>query len=221
MSKMKTKSESKADARRLKTCIKDWQAARKASGLPSSYGHLGAMVGGISQPAVSQYVNGDMPLNARALELFASALGVAPESISPTVAVNILPHSNSRHNLRGTPSPGMVYEWREVQQILDNAGSDKLPDIFSVELQADLFSGLVAAGDAVVLSRLDAPRPGDGAVVRHLDGRIEPCIYRPGRRGDYYAQVSDGSLLHSVADSVEYLFTVIGMPTMRWSRLVR
>jgi transcriptional regulator with XRE-family HTH domain len=218
---MSTTIEAKLDAKRLKARIKSWQAARKALGLPFSYAHLGAMVGGISQSAVSQYTNGDIPLNARALELFASALGVAPESISTTVAVRILARSNARQNLRGTPAPGMVYDWREMQQIIDEAGSDKLPDIFSVELHTGLFSGLVSAGDTVVLSRIDAPRPGDGAIVRHQDGRIEACIYRPGRRGDYYAQVPDGSILHSVSDCVDFLFTVVGMPTLRWSRLVR
>jgi transcriptional regulator with XRE-family HTH domain len=214
-------SDQKSDARRLKAAIVNWQAARKTSGLPSSYAHLGAMVGGISQSAVSQYANGDIPLNARSLELFSSALGVAPESISSTVATRIVANSNARLNLRGMPAPGMVYDWREIQYILETSGTDKLPDMFSVELITDLFHGLVSAGDAIVLSRIDKPRPGDGAIIRHKDGRIEPCIYRPGRHGDYYAQVPDGTLLHSRSDDVEYLFTVVGMPTLRWSRLVR
>lgn len=211
----------KSDANRLKSAIKRWQAERKQSSLPALLSDLGAMVGGISQSAVTQYASGAIPLNARALELFASALGVAPDSISPNVAAAILASSNSRQKLRGIHVPGMVYDWREVQSVLMESGGDSLPDIFSAEIQASFFGGLVNAGDVVVLSRIDPPRPGDGAIIKHPDGTIEPCIYRPGRKGDYYAQAPDGSLLHSASDCVEFLFTVIGMPTLRWSRLMR
>jgi hypothetical protein len=210
----------KEDAYRLKAVIKRWQAARKAASLPHRLSDLGIMAGGISQPAVTQYANGTIPMNARALELFASALGVAPESISPALATFIPAFSNSRQKLRGIPAPGMVYDWREVQAIMEKHDGDSLPDIFSVDIPVGFFGGVISPGDVAVLSRLDPPRAGDGAIVRRMGGIMEPCIYRPGRKSDYYAQTSDGSLMHSVGDDLEYLFTVIGMPTMRWSRLV-
>jgi DNA-binding transcriptional regulator YdaS (Cro superfamily) len=209
------------DAIRLKAAIKVWQAQRRAQGLPSLLADLGVMVGGISQSAVSQYANGTIALNVRAVDAFSSALGVAPEAISPGLAPAVYDQLRAGHRLSGTSSPGMVYQWYEIVNILSLNNQDFLADIFSVELPNGFFGGIVVAGDIAVLSRRAAPVAGDGAVIKHHNGAIEPCVYRPDRAGGFYAQTSDGALLHSKTDKIELLFSVIGMPTLRWSRLRR
>lgn len=209
------------DAKRLKAEIKSWQAQRKAAGLPHLLADLGVMLGGISQSAVSQYANGKISLNVRAVQNFSSALGVTPESISPSLASAVYARFRDGYRLSGTPAPGMVYEWAEMVDVLSQNSIDYLPDIFSVELPSGFFGGLVAEGDIAVVSRRDLPTPGDGVVITHKHGALEVAIYRPDRVGDFYAQMPDGSLLHSARDGVNLMFSIIGMPNMRWSRLRR
>jgi transcriptional regulator with XRE-family HTH domain len=209
------------DAVRLRSAIKLWRATRKLQGLPYSQADLGVMVGGIRQSAVSQYAKGTIALSPRSLEAFASALGVAPESISPTLARQITAARNSRHHLSGIPAPGMVYAWQEVADLLSQRRLESLPDIFSVEMPSQFFGGVVAAGDIVVLSRIDAPKAGDGAIIQHENGQVEPCIFRPGRGGGYFAIGADGAVLAKGPDKIDHLFTVIGMPAFRWSRIQR
>ena len=73
------------DAARLKIAFKQWQAARKAVGLVASQDAVAGELFGFGQSALSQYLNGTIPLNADALAKFASVLNILPGAISPSI----------------------------------------------------------------------------------------------------------------------------------------
>jgi hypothetical protein len=76
--------EQKADAKRLKAAFKAWQAYRKAQGL--EYAQEVVTDGlGFGQSALSQYLNGHIPLNGETLRKLCTLIGVNPGSISPSI----------------------------------------------------------------------------------------------------------------------------------------
>jgi hypothetical protein len=75
----------KADAARLKAAFKAWQAEQKEAGRPHSQEALADSMG-FGQSALSQYLNGLIPLNGPALLKFCHYFGVKPSTISPTIA---------------------------------------------------------------------------------------------------------------------------------------
>lgn len=76
--------QQKADASRLKSAFKIWQAAEKSAKRPSSQEEA-ALRMGFGQSALSQYLNGTIPLNAEVLWKFSRLLGCNPQEISPTL----------------------------------------------------------------------------------------------------------------------------------------
>ena len=76
--------EQQQDAKRLKAAFSKFQARRKAEGLPHTQLALEEELG-LKQSAMSQYLNGDIPLNAVALGKFCRLMDEKPESISPSV----------------------------------------------------------------------------------------------------------------------------------------
>ncbi len=77
--------EQLADAVRLKAAFKAWQAERKAHALPWAQDEVAEALFGFGQSALSQYLNGTIPLNAAALQKFCRALGLTPTQISPGI----------------------------------------------------------------------------------------------------------------------------------------
>jgi hypothetical protein len=209
-----------ADSKRLNMLIKRWQAARKLAGLPSTLRDLGVMVGGISQSAVTQYATNKIPLNESAVRLFASALGVTPIQISPTIAGRML--ETAVKPLLGLAAPGMVYAWHEAVQLISVSGHDILPAVFSIEVPGPMLGGFLRRGDIVVVSRTQAPGPGDGVMLsRAADGggrQLDPAIYWPGPSGASCYQIGQTIIDGARAD---LLGSVVGMPNLRWARLSR
>jgi len=74
-----------ADAARLKAEFKAWQATRKAEGLPWAQDAIAEELFGFGQSAMSQYLNGIIPLNAGALKKFCMVLKRPPAAISPSI----------------------------------------------------------------------------------------------------------------------------------------
>jgi transcriptional regulator with XRE-family HTH domain len=74
----------KEDAVRLKAAFKAWQSDRKAKGLPFSQEVIVDSLG-FGQSALSQYLNGHIPLNAEALLKICHLIGVYPGMISPSI----------------------------------------------------------------------------------------------------------------------------------------
>lgn len=78
-------SEQKDDAARLKRLFLSWKEARRASGEPASQDFFSDLVG-FGQSAVSQYLNGKIPLNPHAAAKFSKALGCQISDFSESVA---------------------------------------------------------------------------------------------------------------------------------------
>lgn len=78
-------AEQLADAAKLKGLFKEWQHSRKESNLPHSQ-EAAASALGFGQSALTQYLNGRIPLNVTAGIKFANLLGVSLAEFSPTLA---------------------------------------------------------------------------------------------------------------------------------------
>lgn len=78
-------AEQKEDAARLKKLFLSWKSSRKEAGEPSSQDFFSDMVG-FGQSAVSQYLNGKIPLNPHAAAKFSKALGCQISDFSESVA---------------------------------------------------------------------------------------------------------------------------------------
>ena len=79
--------EQKAESANLKMLFKKWQAERKARNEPANQDFLSESLG-FGQSALSQYLNGRIPLNAMAAAKFAGLLGCRIEDFSPSVAAS-------------------------------------------------------------------------------------------------------------------------------------
>jgi len=77
--------EQLGDAARLKHLFAAWQKAQRESGLPSSQEAISDLLG-FTQSALSQYLNGRIPLNVEAASKFASLLQTQINTFSPTLA---------------------------------------------------------------------------------------------------------------------------------------
>lgn len=77
--------EQKADAARLKQLFLGWKSAQREKGEPSSQDHFSDQVG-FGQSAVSQYLNGRIPLNPAAAAKFSKALGCQISDFSESIA---------------------------------------------------------------------------------------------------------------------------------------
>lgn len=95
--------EQRQDAERLKSAFNAFQDRRRDEGKPHTQGDLEEELG-LKQSAMSQYINGKIPLNADALTKFCRLMGEKPESISPTILNNAVQKSVELVN------PGSVKE---------------------------------------------------------------------------------------------------------------
>jgi len=77
-------TDQRAEAASLKVRFRAFQAERKAAGQPWQQDELADELG-FGQSALSQYLNGIIPLNWPVVEKFAELLGIPEGEISPTV----------------------------------------------------------------------------------------------------------------------------------------
>lgn len=97
--------EQLADAARLKAAFRRWQADRRARGEPSTQDEVAEHLFGFGQSALSQYLNGTIPLNAAALLKFARVLGENAETISPTIVKDARDQAAQLLDLGAEPPP--------------------------------------------------------------------------------------------------------------------
>lgn len=76
--------EQKADAARLKQAWEQWQQDEDAVGRPYSQAEAAFKLG-FGQSAMSQYLRGYIPLNAKTLAKFCLLIGARASDISPTI----------------------------------------------------------------------------------------------------------------------------------------
>ena len=79
-----TKTQS-AEASSLKSLFKEWQKKQRESGLEWSQDDVAEKLS-FGQSAMSQYLNGKIPLNPDAAGQFAALMGLPIETFSPTIA---------------------------------------------------------------------------------------------------------------------------------------
>lgn len=78
-------TEQLAEAAKVKDLFANWQRARKAAGEPASQ-EAASEILGFNQSALSQYLNGRIPLNIDAAAKFAKLIGCAVADFSPSLA---------------------------------------------------------------------------------------------------------------------------------------
>lgn len=88
------------DAARLKHRFQEWQRREKEAGRRSSQEAVSDLLG-FNQSALSQYLNGRIPLNLQALLTFCKVIGADPGEISPRLAgsVHLRPTELTREEL--------------------------------------------------------------------------------------------------------------------------
>jgi hypothetical protein len=91
------------DAARLKERFLDWQAKRRSGNMPASQEAASELLG-FNQSAMSQYLNGRIPLNVNAATKFSSVLGCSISDFSPSLAT----HAAGLAALSGVPLIGVA-----------------------------------------------------------------------------------------------------------------
>lgn len=102
--------EQRRDAERLRAQFRAWQSARKERGEPSTQDEVAESLFGFGQSALSQYINGKIPLNAEALHKFATVLGVQASNISPGIVRDQLALSGALSSQGASQAPAPVAE---------------------------------------------------------------------------------------------------------------
>lgn len=104
------------DAQRLKQAFRVWQVQRRSSGLESSQDWAADQLG-FGQSALSQYLNGKIPLNPDAATKLAQLFGISVQDFSPSIAngietilgrVVVVPEEEGQHPSRQQKKAGTV-----------------------------------------------------------------------------------------------------------------
>lgn len=106
-------AEQKRDAERLKSLFKSWQSA-SPDGIPISQERACEQIG-LSQSAISQYLNGRIPLNPKAAVKFAKAIGADVSAFSETIAREIKALSTSAGDQVLSEMPKALHQTRPVR----------------------------------------------------------------------------------------------------------
>lgn len=93
-----------------------------------------------------------------------------------------------------------------------------LPPTFRVAAVDDSMAPRVKAGEVVEFAVGEAPRPGDGVLVRDSTGALYFRIYRQRRPGAWEAHpVNDAfQALESERDGLSVVAVLVGVPQQRW-----
>lgn len=160
-----------------------------------------------TQGAVSQYLNGKIPLNLKALLRFSDQLGKSPEEISPSLSTDLglLPSSNT-HNESNKPKfdinvkntafgmraipvisyvqAGLLSEISDAYAPGDGFATEICEDdlgssSFALEIEGDSMLPDFRQGDRIIIDPDVSPNPGDFVVAKN--GKHEATFkkYRP------------------------------------------
>lgn len=114
-----------AEASKLKSLFLEWQATQKQNKKESSQQYAAHELG-FGQSAMSQYLNGGIPLNVDAAVAFAKLIGVKIDEFSPSVAREIRESAELINSGRGRPDlsivkrePRLILAWDYEEDLLD------------------------------------------------------------------------------------------------------
>lgn len=104
------------------------------------------------------------------------------------------------------------FTWEQIMQL------PALPPTFRVAAVDDSMAPRVKAGEVVEFAVGEAPRPGDGVLVRDSTGALYFRIYRQRRPGAWEAHpVNDAfQALESERDGLSVVAVLVGVPQQRW-----
>lgn len=104
-----------------------------------------------------------------------------------------------------------LIDWKEIMQT-------DLPARFRVAMPDDSMAPRLRAGQVVELDRTEAPRPGDGVLVRDAGGALYLRAYRAGRQGQWQAYPVNEAYqpLESDRDSLTVVAVLVAVQG-RWS----
>lgn len=142
-----------------------------------------------TQGAVSQYMRGDIPLNLKALLKFCSALDVAPESVSPSLALLISSQGKSPEGAyrfesrrevpvvgttQGGP-PNRLWEERGFpvgysDEYLDVSTPDQ--NAYALRVVGSSMAPRIMEGEWLLVEPNQEALPSDDVVLRTTDGRV-------------------------------------------------
>lgn len=153
--------EQKADAERLHARFKAWQQDQKDRKLPSSQAEAASRLE-FGQSALSQYLQGRIPLNVKTLAKFCSLLGCEPADISPSLAAEMKVISKPLQ-LKQLNTPEGTEEWAKEQM---RAAIHKLDES---ELRAIAESKGFPARPIAVYNTLEELPPETTVLITHVD----------------------------------------------------
>lgn len=192
-----------AEAAKLKDLFKEWQRARKESGLPSSQ-EAAADLLGFGQSALAQYLNGRIPLNVDAGAKFAGLLGVNLGDFSSSLSDQALRVAGAvaitDDDDHAPPSVAIKMVTIEVQagidrfvaEPIDDGGSkhhvprqwleenDLYPNaLVAVKVKGDSMQPLMYEGDIAVVNTADRVRKNGGVFAMNYEGQavIKRLLY--------------------------------------------
>ncbi|CAJ0895754.1 LexA repressor [Ralstonia mannitolilytica] len=155
--------EQKADAERLHARFKAWQQDQKDRKLPSSQAEAASRLE-FGQSALSQYLQGRIPLNVKTLAKFCTLLGCEPEDISPSLAAEMKAISKPLQ-LKRLNTPEAAEEW--VQEQIQEA--NLFAQLDESELRAIAESKGFPARPISVYNSLEELPPETTVLITHVD----------------------------------------------------
>ncbi|NRR28865.1 LexA family transcriptional regulator [Oxalobacteraceae bacterium] len=102
------------EAALLKQKFGEWQTARKEIGAPASQ-EVAAGLLGFNQSALSQYLNGKIPLNVEAAIKFSALLGCAVGDFSPSLAAQASRYAAAAHG--GAPDESVTHFMPRINRV--------------------------------------------------------------------------------------------------------
>lgn len=198
-----------AEAAKLKDLFKEWQRARKESGLPSSQ-EAAADLLGFGQSALAQYLNGRIPLNVDASTKFAGLLGVSIGDFSQSISDQALRIAGAvaitDDDDDAPPSVAIQMVTIEVQAGIDRFVAEPIDDggskhhvprqwleendfypgvLVAVKIKGDSMHPLMYECDIAVVNTADKARKSGGVFAMNYEGQaaIKRLLYE---RRDWY-----------------------------------
>lgn len=187
----------------------EWQreaARRQLLGLAPLTQSVVADIMDIGQSAVSQYLNGKIPLNYKAVMAFANAIGIDPERIRsdlPEQALSGARHRGSADNWADVPAyaqaaaagdGSVAEEYAEASSLKFKRSSLTKKGLFQKKLSVFYASGdsmepRIQDGDALMFDQSDT-KPKDGSIfIVQYDGEL--CVKRLQMFGEHWFLTSD------------------------------
>lgn len=191
------------------------KSARESAGFASQAAL--ARAAGLSPGAIGNWEAGTRHQPRDILSL-AKVLGVSPDWLAgnagnaQTLVAQSAPVAHDMSQLQPETVPSLNWE-----QLMSEDQKGALPQIFRVGVPDSSMAPRVNPGAMVVLNTAEAPRPGDGVLVRDKTGQVHLREFRAGRPGIWEAHAVNPAYapLESERDGLTVLAVLMAVEA-RW-----